>query len=142
MDGALPWMLFWEGYTLTGRALYDHNGDLLWVDLWGAREETDSTFTLTLRPGELPVACGLYSDLETTEVFGVPVTGWSREENGTMVCCSEFMAGDVGVRFENLGDVYKRQVASSAVTALVLLAVYGGYFLATALACRRMAKQE
>ena len=33
-------------------------------------------------------------------------------------------------------------VASSAVTALVLLAVYGGYFLATALACRRMAKQE
>ena len=31
--------------------------------------------------------------------------------------------------------------ASSAVTALVLLAVYGGYFLATALACRRMARQ-
>ena len=31
-------------------------------------------------------------------------------------------------------------VASSAVTALVLAVVYGGYFLATALACRRMAK--
>ena len=30
--------------------------------------------------------------------------------------------------------------ASSFVTAGVLLAVYGGYFLATALACRRMAK--
>lgn len=30
--------------------------------------------------------------------------------------------------------------ASSAVTAGVILAVYGGYFLATALACRRMAK--
>jgi len=30
--------------------------------------------------------------------------------------------------------------ASSAVTAGVLLVVYGGYFLATALACRRMAK--
>lgn len=30
--------------------------------------------------------------------------------------------------------------ASSAITAGVLLAVYGGYFLATALACRRMAK--
>ena len=30
--------------------------------------------------------------------------------------------------------------ASSAVTAGVLLAVYGGYFLATSLACRRMAK--
>ena len=35
----------------------------------------------------------------------------------------------------------RRISASSAVTALVLLAVYGGYFLATALACRRMAKQ-
>ena len=31
-------------------------------------------------------------------------------------------------------------VQSSAVTALVLLAVYGGYFLATALACRRMSR--
>ena len=30
--------------------------------------------------------------------------------------------------------------ASSAVTAGVILVVYGGYFLATALACRRMAK--
>ena len=30
--------------------------------------------------------------------------------------------------------------ASSAVTALVLVVVYGGYFLATAMACRRMAK--
>ena len=29
---------------------------------------------------------------------------------------------------------------SSAVTALVLLVVYGGYFLATTMACRRMAK--
>ena len=32
-------------------------------------------------------------------------------------------------------------VQSSVATALVLLAVYGGYFLATALACRRMARQ-
>ncbi|MDD2956753.1 MAG: ABC transporter permease, partial [Oscillospiraceae bacterium] len=31
-------------------------------------------------------------------------------------------------------------VQSSLVTALVLVVVYGGYFLATALACRRMAK--
>ena len=31
-------------------------------------------------------------------------------------------------------------VASSTATALVLVVVYGGYFLATALACRRMAK--
>ena len=31
-------------------------------------------------------------------------------------------------------------VQSSMATALVLLAVYGGYFLATALACRRMSR--
>ena len=30
--------------------------------------------------------------------------------------------------------------ASSLITAGVILVVYGGYFLATALACRRMAK--
>ena len=30
---------------------------------------------------------------------------------------------------------------AAAVTALVLLAVYGGYFIATAMACRRMARQ-
>ena len=100
-DGELPWMLFWGGYTLTGRALYDSGGNLLWVNLWGEQEETGSAFTLTLRPGELPFACGLYPDVATTEVFGVPVTGWSREEDGAWVCCSEFMAGEVGVRFEN-----------------------------------------
>lgn len=100
-EGDLPWMLFWEGYALTGSALYDSGGNLLWVNLWGEQEETGSAFTLTLRPGELPFACGLYPDVETTEVFGVPVTGWSREEDGAWVCCSEFMAGEVGVRFEN-----------------------------------------
>ena len=31
---------------------------------------------------------------------------------------------------------------STAVTAALLLLVYGGYFLATALACRRMAVRE
>lgn len=99
--GDLPWMLFWGGYTLTGSALYAGDGTLLWVNLWGENDKTGGSFTLTLRPGELPFNCGLYSDLETTEVFGVPVTGWSREEDGAWVCCSEFMAGEVGVRFEN-----------------------------------------
>ena len=33
-------------------------------------------------------------------------------------------------------------VSSSTITALVLLVIYGGYFLATALACRRMARQD
>ena len=106
-EGDLPWMLFLGGYTLSGSALYDKSGDLLWLNLWGEHEEADASFTLTLRPGELPFNCCLYPDLETTDVFGTEVTGWSawedRDGDGTeetCLCVSEFMAGEVGVRFE------------------------------------------
>lgn len=106
VEGDLPWMLFWGGYTLSGSALYSGEGELLWVTLQGDNTDQEISFTLTLRPGELPFQCGLYSDLETTHVNGTPVTGWSRREdlNGDGVpdarCVSEFMAGEVGVRFE------------------------------------------
>ena len=102
----LPWALFWGGYTLSGSALYDGEGQLLWVTLNGHNQASDSSFTLTLAPGELPLQCGLYSGLETSDAFGTPVTGWSRREdlNGDgvedVLCVSEFMAGDVGVRFQ------------------------------------------
>ena len=48
----------------------------------------------------------------------------------------------VGMKAANdiIAEVGKVNSAASMVTAGVLLAVYGGYFLATALACRRMAK--
>ncbi|MBM6681171.1 hypothetical protein [Pseudoflavonifractor capillosus] len=105
-DGDLPWMLFWGNFFLSGSALYDGEGELLWLTLKGNSAAQALSFTLTLRPGELPFQCGLYSDLETTHVNGTPVTGWSRREdlNGDGVpdarCVSEFMAGEVGVRFE------------------------------------------
>ena len=106
-EGDLPWMLFWGGYTLNGSALYDKGGSLLWLYLWGHSDEQGIFFTLTLRPGELPFQCCLYPDLETTDVFGTEVTGWSawedRDGDGTeetCLCASEFMAGDVGVFFE------------------------------------------
>ena len=104
-EGDLPWMLFWEGFLLSGSALYDGEGDLLWVTLTGEQAEQGVFFTLTLRPGELPFQCGLYSGLETTDVCGVPVTGWSRtgdiDGDGAddVQCVSEFMAGEIGVRF-------------------------------------------
>ena len=104
-SGDLPWTLSWEGYTVKGSALYDKGGDLLWVTLEG--EGGDRRFTLSLRPGELPFQCGIYSDLETTDVFGTEVTGWSRSRDldgdgaeESWECVSEFMAGEVGVRFE------------------------------------------
>ena len=103
-EGDLPWTLSWEGYTVKGSALYDKGGDLLWVTLEG--EGGDRRFTLTLRPGELPFNCCLYSDLETSDVYGTPVTGWSwswdLDGDGTeetWECVSEFMAGETGVRF-------------------------------------------
>ena len=105
-DGDLPWALSWGGYTLSGSALYDGEGQLLWVTLQGDSTDQEISFTLTLRPGELPFQCGIYSGLETTDVFGTEVTGWSRTDDldgdgsDDAQCVSEFMAGDVGVRFE------------------------------------------
>ena len=105
-EGDLPWMLFWGGYTLSGSALYSGEGELLWVTLQGDNTARALSFTLTLRPGELPFQCGIYSGLETTDVFGTEVTGWSRTDDldgdgsHDAQCASEFMAGDVGVRFE------------------------------------------
>ena len=105
-DGDLPWALCWGGYTLSGSALYSGEGELLWVTLQGNNTDQESSFTLTLRPGELPFQCGIYSGLETTDVSGTEVTGWSRTDDldgdgsDDAQCVSEFMAGDVGVRFE------------------------------------------
>lgn len=134
--GDLPWMLFWQGYTLTGSALYDRSGSLLWLNLWGEHGEADSSFTLTLRPGELPFQCGLYSDLETTDVMGVPVTGWSREEDGRYTCCSEFIAGEVGVRFENTGGLFGSEYGESASL------VQGGAQMFNALLVRQALSQD
>lgn len=105
-DGDLPWALYWGGYTLSGSALYSGEGELLWVTLQGDSTDQEISFTLTLRPGELPFQCGIYSGLETTDVSGTEVTGWSRTDDldgdgsADAQCVSEFMAGDVGVRFE------------------------------------------
>jgi len=110
--GDLPWMLFWGGYTLTGRATYDGEGQLFWLHIWGERPD-GAEFTLELAPGRLPPSCLVEPGLETSDVFGVEVTGWSRayDRNGDevtdYVCGSEFMAGDVGVRFENVGAPFQ-----------------------------------
>ena len=53
VEGDLPWMLFWGGYTLSGSALYSGEGELLWVTLQGDNTDQEISFTLTLRPGEL-----------------------------------------------------------------------------------------
>ena len=135
-EGDLPWMLFWGGYTLSGSALYDRSGDLLWLNLWGENGETETSFTLTLRPGELPFNCCLYPDLETTDVFGTEVTGWSawedRDGDGTeetCLCVSEFMAGDVGVRFEVRASGRDEAIFQNSLLVRQALSQDGGLYL-------------
>ena len=106
-QGDLPWMLFWDGYTLTGTAWYSGQGQLTELVIWGEKDRDG--FQLELRVGGLPFTCCILLDRgeEASEVFGVPVTGWrqiyDRDGDGMTdyVCSSEFMAGEVGVRFEN-----------------------------------------
>ena len=138
-DGDLPWALSWGGCTLSGSALYDGEGQLLWVTLTGTSAEQELSFTLTLRPGELPFQCGIYSGLETSDAFGVPVTGWSRTEdlNGDgsddALCVSEFMAGDVGVRFQvqctAQDDPMNRATLCSTLLVRQALSQDGGVYL-------------
>ena len=66
------------------------------------------SFTLELRPGALPVSCLVEPGRTVTDVWGTEVTGWGRtyDRDGDgvddVICGSEFMAGDVGVRFETV----------------------------------------
>lgn len=106
--GDLPWMLFWGGYTLNGYVYYDGGGQMFWLNLFGSHPDGNA-FHLQLAPGQLPPTCKVEPDIGSTDVMGVPVTGWSRsyDRDGDgadeYICVSEFMAGDVGVRFENAG---------------------------------------
>ena len=139
-EGDLPWMLFWGGCTLNGSALYDNGGELLWLYLWGHNDEQGISFTLTLQPGELPFQCCLYSDLETTDVLGTEVTGWSRWEDRdgdgteeTCLCVSEFMAGEVGVCFETRAsggeDPLDKAVFQNTLLVRQALSQDGGLYL-------------
>lgn len=111
-QGSLPWTLFWEGYELGGWVIYDGGGDLFWLMLSGSHPE-GHTFELELSIGRLPPTCLAEPGLETTEVLGTEVTGWSRaydrdgDDVTDYICGSEFMAGDVGVRFENVGSPFQ-----------------------------------
>ena len=108
-EDTLPWPLFWEDYDLSGWVMYNGSGDMLWMYLLG--EHPDGwNFELELAPGVLPLTCLQPEIMETTDVMGTSVAGWRRvyDRNGDgvtdYICGSQFMAGDVGVRFENAGS--------------------------------------
>ena len=115
-QGDLPWMLFWDGYTLQGRALYDGQGQLMELWLWG--EQDRASFELELCPGALPFTCCI--DVNRGDIIsefnGVSVAGWSqvydRDGDGQddYICGSEFMSkNDIGVRFVNRNSLMRAE---------------------------------
>ena len=107
-QGDLPWMLFWDGYTVHGFAWYDSQGQLTELNIWGEQGRAD--FELNLRLGALPFNCCIDMNRgdELSQVNGISVAGWSRayDQDGDgktdYICGSEFMtANDIGVRFVN-----------------------------------------
>ena len=117
-QGDLPWMLFWDGYTLRGRALYDGQGQLVELTLWG--EKGRAGFELELRLGSLPFACciDLSREDELSEFNGATIAGWSqvydRDGDGQddYICGSEFMTpNDIGVRFVNQNSLTQAEYA-------------------------------
>lgn len=113
-QGDLPWMLFWDGYTLQGRALYDGQGQLMELWLWG--EQDRASFELELYPGALPFTCCIDANRGDiiSEFNGVSVAGWSqvydRDGDGQddYICGSEFMTkNDIGVRFVNRNSLMR-----------------------------------
>lgn len=108
-SGDFPIMLMnWAGYTVTGGATYDGNGDLWELYVQGVKGE--DSFTLRAAPGRIPPTCIVEDGAAVTDVNGVAVSGWHRsydwDGDGVIehICTSEFLANGVGFRFENVGS--------------------------------------
>lgn len=119
-QGDLPWMLFWDGYTVHGIAWYDGQGQFTELTIWG--EKGRASFSLELRLGALPFTCVV--DMSrgdvSSEFNGVEVVGWSkvydRDGDGLTdyICGSEFMTeNDIGVRFENQNSSMRAEYGGS-----------------------------
>lgn len=137
----LPQTLCWVDYALTGRAIYDGEGGLLWLAVYGEHPQ-GATFTLELRPGALPLTCVVEvgQALEASDVNGVAVTGWSKtydwDGDGATdyICGSEFMAGDVGVRFESAGSPFDGQAGGAGEQPAALARQFNALFVRQATA--------
>lgn len=106
-EGNVPWLLFWDGYTLSGQAWYDGEGNLWQAVIQGTLDESHE-FTLSLAPGRLPPTCTVNGGAAVTVVDGVEVSAWKAyyDRNGDgikeYVYESAFVAHDIGVRFQSV----------------------------------------
>lgn len=138
-QGDLPWMLFWDGYTIRAHAWYSPEGKLLEVFLTGERGE--SSFELRMYPGQLPTTCLYDPDVDTSEVFGTEVTGWSRlcdwdgDGQDDYICGSEFITrNDIGIRFENRGSSLRAEYTQGGDMDLGGVCTFNALFVRWALA--------
>ena len=110
--------LGWTDYALRGEAIYDGAGQLWLLTVTGQHPDGPE-FTLELCPGELPPTCVVTPAQETAQVNGASVSAWysswDRDGDGKTehVCRSEFMAGDVGVRYENVDAPFTARYGST-----------------------------
>ena len=117
LDSALS-ALGWADYVLRGEAIYDGAGQLWLLTVTGQHPDGPE-FTLELCPGSLPPSCVVTPAQESTQVNGVAVSAWygswDRDGDGKTehVCRSEFMAGDVGVRYENVDAPFTARYGST-----------------------------
>ena len=110
--------LGWTDYALRGEAIYDGAGQLWLLTVTGQHPDGPE-LTLELCPGELPPTCVVTPAQETAQVNGASVSAWysswDRDGDGKTehVCRSEFMAGDVGVRYENVDAPFTARYGST-----------------------------
>ena len=99
----VPWPLLWSGFGLSGEAVYDGEGNVWRAVIYGDSGET--SFTLILAPGDIPVSDMMYEDAVTEEYdgTGVSVTSWRTAGEGRETYGAEFMSGDTGVSFTCTG---------------------------------------
>lgn len=140
-QGDLPWMLFWDGYTVHGYAWYDGQGQLMELTILG--EQDRASFELELCPGKLPFTDVIYMDPrnEPSEFNGVSVHGWSWVQNrsdgveSTYICGSEFMTeGNVGVRFVNQDSLMRAEYGGDEDMALGGTKAFNALFVRQAIA--------
>ena len=110
--------LGWTDYDLRGGAIYDGAGQL-WLLTVTGRHPDGPEFRLELCPGSLPPTCVVTPAQSTVRVNGVSVSAWygswDRDGDGKTehVCESKFMAGDVGVRYENVDAPFTARYGST-----------------------------
>ncbi len=105
----ISWLLGWQGYSVTGQAIYDGEGQVFWVILNGESDD-GSGFTMTLAPDGIPPTCIVEAPDAETEINGIPVTAFYRhydsDGDGIKEYRYEFtmMPEDIGLRFEAWGE--------------------------------------